>query len=155
MNVSAPLNGPGAGEQPVSAAIECWIVTDGKAGMENQCLGLARALGVEPTVKRIAPRVPWRYLPPQLWLAPLRALGPESDTLAPPWPDLAIGSGRLSVAPMLALKRASPKTVTVQIQNPTVAPSRFEFWVAGKFRLHDRTLYERTAEGWRRSKLFP
>jgi pyridoxamine 5'-phosphate oxidase len=36
-----------------------------------------------------------------------------------------------------------------------VVPSWIEFWVAGAFRLHDRTAYERTADGWRVAKLFP
>lgn len=38
-----------------------WVMTDGKAGMENQCLGLAEALialgGEAPIVKRLAPPV--------------------------------------------------------------------------------------------------
>jgi pyridoxamine 5'-phosphate oxidase len=36
-----------------------------------------------------------------------------------------------------------------------VLPATFEFWVAGAFRLHDRTLYERDEAGWRRTKLQP
>ena len=38
----------------------CWVVTDGAAGAENQCLGLAEALATTPTVKRIRVRAPWR-----------------------------------------------------------------------------------------------
>jgi pyridoxamine 5'-phosphate oxidase len=36
-----------------------------------------------------------------------------------------------------------------------VVPSAIEFWVEGRFRLHDRTLYERTEEGWRVTRLYP
>lgn len=36
-----------------------------------------------------------------------------------------------------------------------VRPDYFEFWVAGKFRLHDRTAFERTGDGWTTSKLYP
>jgi pyridoxamine 5'-phosphate oxidase len=37
-----------------------------------------------------------------------------------------------------------------------VLPDRFEFWQDMPFRLHDRTIFERTADGgWKPSKLFP
>ncbi len=36
-----------------------------------------------------------------------------------------------------------------------VVPVYFEFWVQGKFRLHDRTVFERTDDGWKTHKVFP
>ncbi len=36
-----------------------------------------------------------------------------------------------------------------------VVPQRFEFWVRGAFRLHDRTVYERSEDGWRWFKVYP
>jgi pyridoxamine 5'-phosphate oxidase len=36
-----------------------------------------------------------------------------------------------------------------------VVPRRFEFWVGKPFRLHERTVYERDGEGWRRYGLYP
>ncbi|MGE0743788.1 MAG: mitochondrial fission ELM1 family protein [Rhodospirillales bacterium] len=108
-----------------------WVVTDGKAGMESQCLGLAEALGVAPTVKRISPRLPWRLLPPPLWLAPLAAPGGDGDRLASPWPDLLIATGRQTVAPAAAIRRAARgATFAVQIQDPGVPPDRFDLVVA-------------------------
>ncbi len=113
----------------------CWVVTDGKAGMESQCLGLAEALGLVPEIRRIIPRFPWSALPPQLWAQPLGALSPEGDALAPPWPDLVIATGRATVAPAAAIKRQSPATIVVQIQTPTIDPSRFDLVIAPS---HDR-----------------
>lgn len=36
-----------------------------------------------------------------------------------------------------------------------VTPRHFEFWDEGKFRLHERTVYVRTANGWQTQRLFP
>ena len=120
---------------PVSDAT-VWVLTDGKPGMENQCLGLAEALGATPVIKRIAPRFPWSVLPPQFWPAPLRAPGPAGDALAPPWPDILIATGRQTVAPALAIKRASGgKTFCIQIQNPTIGHDRFDLLAIP---VHDR-----------------
>lgn len=123
-------------ETPMSAPARCWVVTDGKIGMESQCLGLAEALGLAPEVKRLATRAPWRWLPPALWPVPLAAIGPAGDQLTPPWPDLLIATGRQSVAPGLAVKRASGgRTFLVQIQRPGVHPARFDLVVTPE---HDR-----------------
>lgn len=95
--------------------------------MESQCLGLAEILGVEPVIKRIQLRKPWCWLPPALMLAPLSALGSGGDKLMPPWPDLLISSGRLAVAPAIAVRRSSGgATFCVQLQDPTVSTSNFD-----------------------------
>ncbi len=114
----------------------CWILSDGNAGNENPCLGLAEAVGLATTVKRVRPRAPWSHLPPLLWLAPFSAPGPGSDPLEPPWPDLLIAAGRQSVALSIAIKRASDgRCFTVQLLDPRVDPANFDLVVAPK---HDR-----------------
>jgi mitochondrial fission protein ELM1 len=43
----------------VASLKTAWIVTDGKAGDELQCLGVTDALHLKPEIKRVAPRKPW------------------------------------------------------------------------------------------------
>ncbi|MHB8454398.1 MAG: mitochondrial fission ELM1 family protein [Acidiferrobacterales bacterium] len=117
--------------EPKSVTLQtCWVLTDGKPGMENQCLGLAEALGLRIERKHIHARLPWKLLPPRLWFSPLRAGGPGSDPLRPPWPDMLIATGRATVAPAIAIRRASRgATFTVQIQNPGAAFDQFDMVV--------------------------
>lgn len=118
-------------------ALICWVVSDGNAGMENQCLGLAEALGIAPLVKRIALRAPWEWLPPRLGVLinPLAGLDARGDLLTPPWPDLLIATGRRTVAISAMIRRLGNKTVTVQIQNPHYPVSAFDLVVTPA---HDR-----------------
>jgi uncharacterized protein len=116
-----------------ASELTCWVVTDGKPGMENQCLGLAEALGARTMVKRIALAAPWRWLSPWPALAPLSAVTPA---LAPPWPDLLIASGRQSAAPSIRVREAAGGACfTVQIQDPAAAHDRFDLIVPPR---HDR-----------------
>ena len=119
---------------PLPANLTCWVVTDGKAGMENQCLGLAEALGLNPIVKRIKLRKPWKQLTPFLRHGLGMAFSRKGDPIAPPWPDLLIATGRASVPASLYVRRMSAKNggkpcITIQIQNPVIAPSRFDLVV--------------------------
>lgn len=107
-----------------------WVLTEGHIGMENQALGLAEALGLDPAIKRLWPRAPWRYLPPRLWPAPLHAPGPKGDALEPPWPDLLITCGKRATAPALAIRRASGgRTFAVHISDPRMPPTKFDLLV--------------------------
>ena len=114
----------------------CWVVTDGRPGMLNQCLGLAEALGLDPTVKKVNLRGPWRQLSPLLLRVGKRwSLHTQSDRIDPPWPDLLIGTGRHSVLASLRVKQFSPQTFRVQIQNPAIATSNFDLVITPR---HDR-----------------
>lgn len=99
--------------------------------MENQCLGLAAAIGVQPEIKRIRLRPLWDWLPPQIAVRarPLSGLDSAGDRLSPPWPRLLIATGRRTVAASVAIKRINPATLTVQIQNPHYATSAFDLVV--------------------------
>lgn len=111
--------------------LSCWVLTDGKAGMLGQCLGLAEALGLQPVQKRWLPRAPWKFLPPALWCCALHSSGADSDALTAPWPTVLIATGRPTVAVARAVRRASAgKTFTVQIQNPGIALRHFDLVIA-------------------------
>src|SRR5580698_3060235 len=92
----------------------CWVVTDGKSGMENQCLGLAEALQLAPIVKRVKLRSPWRQFAPFLRYGLDMAFSRGGDPVEPPWPELLIATGRLSVPAALHIKRSNPSTFAIQ-----------------------------------------
>jgi mitochondrial fission protein ELM1 len=123
-------------DRSTAATGPCWVLTDGKAGTENQCIGLAEALGLTPQLKRLHPRAPWRWPPASLWqrLPPamvLRLLAHGGDALEPPWPRLLIASGKPSVGPALAIRRlANGQTFAVQVQDPRVDPAMFDLVAA-------------------------
>ncbi|MCR9213798.1 MAG: mitochondrial fission ELM1 family protein [Proteobacteria bacterium] len=118
------------------AAPTAWVVTDGSAGMEIQCIGLAKALKLDYSVKRIATTKPWKWLPPALWLDPLNHLSPSGDQLTAPWPDVLISCGRQSIPLNMAVKKASAqKTFTIHIQTPNTSAANFDLVIVPE---HDK-----------------
>jgi mitochondrial fission protein ELM1 len=115
-----PCSSASAIDRSVRSApdLTCWTLTEGFAGMENQCVGLSEAVGAHCETKQVRrPRAPLRYLPPSLWPGSLTRV--TEGVLAPLWPDLLISSGRGSIAAALAIQRASRgKIFTVHIQTP-------------------------------------
>ncbi len=114
----------------------CWVITDGKPGMENQCVGLAEALGLETEIKRVSLRPPWRQLSP--YFRAFLRFAPASDCseIAPPWPDLVIATGRQSVPVGLRVRRTSRgRSFLVQIQDPVIDPRHFDLVIVPA---HDR-----------------
>lgn len=117
-----------------------WIVTDGIPGVENQCLGLAAAVGLTPQIKRIKMRSPWRQLAPMLRCGMKYAFASEGDGMVPPWPDILIASGRQSILASLYVRAQSRReggrgTFTIQIQNPRLDPALFDVVITPR---HDR-----------------
>lgn len=118
------------GFQP-ARTLRIWAVTDGRAGIENQALGLAEAIArrapAEVTVKRVGLRTPWSWLPPGLIPAPRQALTTLSDTLDAPWPDIWIGCGRASLPFSMGVRLWSQAhTLVVQLQDPRINPREFD-----------------------------
>lgn len=109
----------------------CWIVTEGIAGTENPCIGLAEAMGLPFTLKKIKLRSPWKQLSPFLRLGQDYALAHDSDRLDAPYPDILISSGRKAVALGLHIKKKSGgKTFLVHVQDPRVALDNFDLVIA-------------------------
>ena len=126
-----------AGEQGLQNARipSCWALSEGHAGMEIQTVALAQALGLEPVVKRVKIRKPWRWIPPRFLPLPLSGPGPGGNALAPPWPDVIITCGRQVVAPAAAIRRRSGglskgQTFAIHIQDPKVPFGWFDVIVA-------------------------
>ena len=106
--------------------LSCWIITEGMIGTENQCIGVAQALGIKPVIKKIGLRQPWKFLTPWLGFETKYSFTPslsQDNT----WPDLVIASGRKAIAAARYIKKKSNgKTFTVQIQDPKTKPSQFD-----------------------------
>ena len=112
------------------------VVSDGAAGNELQALALAGVLSSEPPrIWQLQPGWPFSALVPQF--APVLAPQQWRPALTgDPWPDVAVGAGRIGAAALLTLKRASGgRTRTVQILDPRIDPARFDLVIAPA---HDR-----------------
>lgn len=118
------------------SGLRCWVVSDGKAGDLNQCLGVAEQLGLAPESRIIAPRAPWRWFMPHLWhsdfgIDPREAPGRSGGPLEGPLPALIIGSGRRAASALAAIKRASGgASFTAFLKDPRTSPAIADFiWV--------------------------
>lgn len=128
--------------------LRVWAVSDGRAGIENQVLGLAEALArlcpAEIEVKRIAyeSRL-YDRLPTLLKGSPLRRLAAGSDDIGPPWPDVWIAAGRASLPFSLRMRRWSRRTLVVQVQDPRWPAHLFDLVVPPR---HDRVAGDNVIE---------
>lgn len=111
---SLSLAASGTGGPPTA-----WILTDGKAGDEAQCLGVVDAMGLDPIVKRVSPRPLFAFAMPWGPIDPRDAPARPGSPIAPPFPDLLVASGRRAVPYIRAVKRASRgRTYTVVLKDP-------------------------------------
>ncbi len=115
----------------MSDPLSIWAVSDGRAGMENQALGLAEAVARQRdaviTVKRLKVQKPFDGLPRWAWGDPEARLAGTSDTLALPLPDLWIATGRRTIPFSLKMKGRGP--FVVQTQDPRVPEGGFDLVV--------------------------
>jgi mitochondrial fission protein ELM1 len=120
-----------AAARDMVAGRSAWVVTDGKAGDVAHCLGVAERLGLAPEQRIVQPRALFAALMPRGPIDPTEAPDKPGSPLEPPFPDLAIASGRRAVAYLRALKRASGgKTFTIFLKDPRTGPDAADFiWV--------------------------
>jgi hypothetical protein len=113
-----------------------WVLTDGKAGDENQCLGVARAMGLEPSVRRVKPAAPYTWFMPRGPIDPREGPSKPGSPIAAPYPDIVIASGRRAVPYVRAVKRLSKgRTFTLFLKDPRTGPRAADLiWVSQ----HDR-----------------
>ncbi len=124
------------GQRPLTV----WAVADGRAGIENQALGLAEAVArltpAEITVKRLKFKPLFDRLPSGLKINPSSMLAADSDRIDAPFPDLMIAAGRASLPFSLRMRKWSEgRTFVVQTQDPRWPSHRFDMVVAPA---HDR-----------------
>lgn len=101
------------------------ILSQPYAGLQAQAIGLAEAAGLAPTLLAIAPRIPWRWLPPRLWPEPLAASG-----LGRPPSGLLLTVGGAGAAVGAALRRRGG--TVVQVQAPRMDLRRFDLVVVNR-----------------------
>ena len=112
-----------------------WAITGGRRGNDVLVLGVAKALGVEPQLIHTHLKPPWR------WLSPYRAAFPgvrHDPSIAPPYPDLVLASGRQAAAHARYIGyRSGGRSFTAFLQKPAIDPKYFDFvWAPYHDRLH-------------------
>lgn len=115
--------------------LSVWAVSDGRIGIENQCLGLAEAIArqarADISVRRIRYKPAFDRLPSALKLFPDLMLTYGSDRIEAPWPDIFIAAGRATIPHASRMRAWSQgKTLVVQLQNPRWDLSAFDVVIA-------------------------
>jgi mitochondrial fission protein ELM1 len=118
------------------AGLTAWLITDGKAGMDVQVQGVADALGLITERKIVEIKGFWRHTAPWGPPHPSVRFGAPGSQFCPPWPAVAIATGRQSIPYIRALKRhAGLATYTIVLQDPRTGPKTADLiWVPE----HDR-----------------
>ena len=120
----------------VPAGTRLWVLGSGKVGHEVHCIGIARALGVEPEIRPVRPRKPFAWASPFGPVDPRDAPHRTGSSIAPPYPDIVLAAGRTTVPYLRRLKRETGGRVfTVFLQDPRTGPGTADMvWVPE----HDR-----------------
>ena len=119
------------------------IITDGKKGTENQCIGLAESLRLHYKLVRIKPLFGINHLPSIFWTLPMGKLPlfflyGNRKVFSLNLPRIIIASGKASVGISIILKKYNQdKIIVIQIQDPRVNSKYFDIVSSP---IHDKTL---------------
>ena len=119
------------GDARIGEGVRVLILGSGKAGHEINAIGVAEALGGRYVQRRVDPRKPF------LWMSPFGPVDPRDAALFdPPYPDIVIASGRVTMPYLRAFKRkAGSRLFAVFLQDPRFARREMDLiWVPE----HDR-----------------
>lgn len=114
-------------------ALTCWVVSDGRRGIENQALGLAEAASrnlcdTQPPLDIYCHVIDngkaFAAASPRLQFA-LRSKHTDYG-LPKRLPEIVIGCGRQAIAPLLAIKKTLPSVFTAYIQDPRIDTANFD-----------------------------
>ncbi len=91
--------------------------------MDVQVRGVADALRLDFELIHVNPTGLWKHAAPWGPVSPAEKFGKPGSRFAPPWPTIAIATGRLSIPYIRALRRvAGPQVFTVVLQDPKTGP---------------------------------
>ena len=113
-------------------SLTCFVISDGRRGIENQALGLAQAAArlrpLDIITHTLENGAAFKAASPTLQFA-LKSKPSDYGLNGPP-PHIAIGCGRQAIAPLLAFKKNNPDTFTVYVQDPRMDTDRFDLVIA-------------------------
>lgn len=142
MQISTSVTASRSPSPSALAGLRAWIITDGKPGMDVQVCGVADALGLDYQMKQVAPRGFFRLIAPYGPLPRTEKFGAAGSQFAPPWPEIALATGRLSIPYIRALARvAGTRSYRVVLQDPKTGPKTADLiWVPQHDRLRGRNV---------------
>lgn len=111
----------------MKSALNCWIVTDDKAGTRAQAQALAFALGMDPVIKTVRVRKLLAWLPLKL-IAGWRNVYADQNFDRDTPPDLVIAAGSGAVPAAYQLKQKGARVIF--LQDPYIDPGYFDAVIA-------------------------
>lgn len=110
------------------ASLECWTLSDGRAGNVRQAQALAAALHPAPQEWTLEARAPWRWWAPRRSPGSAHAFGDAFHLALTDAPALAIGCGRQAALATRELRARG--AFAVQILDPRLDPALWDLVIA-------------------------